>query len=85
MNIRKPIYAITLNNDGADNSGTTTIYEKLDVGYYLNSAVTNQMTTFANQITIPEKTDYIFQGYYTEQNGSGTKRTVPDNGWQNIW
>ena len=80
LNITKPIYAITLNNDGADNSGTTTIYEKLDVGYYLNSAVTNQMTTFANQITIPEKTDYIFQGYYTEQNGSGTKY-IDENGF----
>ena len=72
------LYTITLNNQSATNAGTTTIYEKYGVGYYLNSAMTNQMTTSANPITIPTKTGYTFLGYYTGQT-NGTQY-IQDNG-----
>ena len=60
------IYDITLDNQGATKSGTTHIYEKYSVGFYSNSEATS---TFSNgKIDIPQKDNYIFDGYWTEQN-----------------
>jgi len=66
-------YTVTLDNQNATTSGTTEIYEKYDTGYYLNSSATTQMTTSLNGITVPTRTGYVFGGYYTGTNGSGTQ------------
>ena len=65
-------YTITLNNHGATSSGTTAVYEKYNVGVYLDSALTKKMTTSANAITVPTKGGYAFLGYFTAASG-GTK------------
>ena len=65
-------YTITLDKqDGS--GGTDYIYEVYDNGYYLNNDGTNEMTTSTNGITIPSRTSYNFEGYYTGTNGSGTQ------------
>ena len=66
------VFTISLNNMSADKvAGTTAIYEKFNKGRYLDSAFTTDLTS--NKITTPEKTGHSFKGYYTEQNGKGTK------------
>ncbi len=62
-------YTITLNNQSATTSGTSTIYEKYATGYYSNSSA----TTSIKSITVPTKTGYTFGGYYTSTGGSGTQ------------
>ena len=63
------IYTITLNNQSATTAGTAIIYEKYNTNWYSESSATNVIST----ITVPSKTAYYFDGYYTEQNGEGTK------------
>ena len=41
-------YSITLDNQGATSAGTTSIYEKYNTGYYLDSSLSNQMTKWNN-------------------------------------
>ena len=80
LNIIKPIYTITLDNQNADiQQGTTEIYEKHSLGFYLNFNTTVQMTPSSNGIIIPEKDGYIFQGYYTQTNGEGIQY-IDENG-----
>jgi len=67
------IYAITLNNEDANTPGTSTIYEKYGDGFYLDLQTNNKMSEATNKITIPKKEDYNFLGYYTQENGKGTK------------
>ena len=69
----KPIFTITLNNQNATTPGTTVIYQKYSVGYFLDNNLQNQMTTSTNPITVPTRTGYLFEGYYTGTNGSGTQ------------
>lgn len=57
-------YTITLNNQSATTAGSPSISVTFD-------ASTNLSSTPA--ITVPEKTDYIFGGYYTETAGGGTQ------------
>ena len=72
------VFTISLNNMSADKTaGTTAVYEKFNKGRYLDSACTTDLTS--NKITIPEKTGHTFKGYYTEQNGKGTK-IIDENG-----
>ena len=66
------IYTITLNNQSATTAGTTTIYEKYNTGYYTDSGATTKMSS-NNGITVPTRTGYVFGGYYTGTNGSGTQ------------
>ena len=66
-------YSVKLDNRNATTTGTTSIYEKYNTGYYLNSEATTQITTSSNGITIPTKKGYAFGGYYTGKNGTGTK------------
>lgn len=68
-NFTPTVFEITLNNQSATTAGTTAIYEKYNTNWYGESAATNVITT----ITKPEKTGYYFDGYYTGQNGAGTK------------
>ena len=76
----KPTFTITLNNQSATTPGTTTIYEKYSIGYFLDNALQNQMSTSNNLITVPAKTGYIFGGYYTAINGGGTQY-IDSNGY----
>ncbi|MBQ9457563.1 MAG: InlB B-repeat-containing protein [Bacilli bacterium] len=74
------IYTIVLDNDSATSAGTTSIYEKYGVGYYLDSAASSQqMTASSNPITKPTKNGYVFGGYWTVDGGSGTKY-IDENG-----
>ncbi len=63
------IYTITLNNKSADTAGTAKIYEKYGSGWYSNSTA----STSISSITKPSKTGYVFSGYYTGENGTGTQ------------
>ena len=73
------ICTITLDDQNSTSAGTGTIYEKYNEGYYLDSETTTQMTSNSNSITIPTKTDYVFEGYYTQANGNGTQ-VIDENG-----
>ncbi len=63
---------ITLDNQGAGTAGTGNVYYKYNnktssCTYYSNSAT----TTCLNSISVPQKSNYEFQGYYTEKDGKG--------------
>lgn len=73
------IYTVTLDSQEADNVGTTAIYESYNTKYSLTSGG-NAMTSNSNSITIPTKTGYKFLGYYTEEDGNGTKY-IDENGY----
>ena len=73
LSINRPTFTITLNEESATTSGTTTIYVKYGTGYYLDSNLSNQMTTSSNGIIVPKKTGYVFLGYYTATSGGGTQ------------
>ena len=78
-------YSITLNNNGAKVAGTKTIYEKVIDGkstknYYLDVTLNNEMNNIKNTIDTPKKNNYIFNGYYTENNGLGSK-VIDENGY----
>ena len=73
------ICTIALDDQNSTSAGTGTIYEKYNEGYYLDSETTTQMTSNSNSITIPTKTDYVFEGYYTQANGNGTQ-VIDENG-----
>ena len=64
-------YTITLNNQSATTAGTASVAVTYDAN-----------TNIGTQITIPEKTGYIFGGYYTGTNGSGYQVISP-TGWFN--
>ena len=63
------VYTLTLDNQSATTIGTTEIFEKYSTNWYSEISATNVITT----ITKPVKTGYYFDGYYTGQNGAGTK------------
>ncbi len=76
---------ITLDSVGANNSGTANIYEKVINGksvsnYYLDKSLTKEMTKTTNKINNPSKNSYIFNGYYTNKNGSGDL-VIDNNGY----
>ncbi len=75
----KLVTTITLDNQSATTAGTTTIYQNKSAGFYSNSACTTALTTTAG-ITVPQKTDYLFKGYYTETNGQGVQ-ILDENGY----
>lgn len=79
LKISKPIFTIILDEQSPTVQGTTSIFEKYSIGFYLDQSLTNQMTTTTNGITIPEKDGYTFQGYYTQTNGGGTQY-IDENG-----
>ena len=62
------VYTITFDNQSATTSGTTKIYEAYGKSYSLTSGGSAVST-----ITKPTKTNYVFGGYYTGTNGSGTQ------------
>ena len=72
-------YTITLNNQSATSAGTTQIYETYGTKFSLTSGGA-EMTTSTNNITVPTRTNYAFEGYYTERNGEGTQ-VIDANGF----
>ena len=62
-------FVITLNNQEATTAGTSVYYERYNVGNYANLACTQTIS----KITVPTKYGYSFSGYYTGENGQGTK------------
>ena len=63
---------ITLNQQSGS-GGTSTIYEKLNKGFYLDASCSKTMTTSANKVTAPTRTGYTFGGYWTNTGGGGTQ------------
>ena len=58
-------FNITLDNDNATTNGTSTLYMRYADGVYLDNTYANKMTTSSNPIsTLPQRTGYIFDGYY---------------------
>lgn len=64
------VYDITLDNQGATSAGSTHIYEKYSVGFYGTSTCSSKIS----KITLPKKNNYIFDGYWTEQNDWKTSK-----------
>lgn len=75
-NWKNAVYPIILDKQSGT-GGTSTIYEKYNVGYYTDSSCTTQITNSANRITIPTRSGYTFGGYYTSSNGSGIQYISP--------
>ncbi|MBQ4394834.1 MAG: hypothetical protein II825_06015 [Paludibacteraceae bacterium] len=69
-------YTITLTNHGATTAGTTSVSVTFDA--------TTGLTT---GISVPSKTGYIFSGYYTGEDGTGTQLINSAGAWQtgNAW
>ena len=64
-------YTISLNGNEATTVGTTAIYEKYNTGIYLDSALSNAMSTNANAITKPTRS------YTVSFNANNTGITIP--------
>ena len=65
------VLTITLNHSSPTNSPSpSTAYLKYGVGWYSNSAAT---ASLYSMVTVPQKTNYTFGGYWTGQNGTGTR------------
>ena len=62
------VYSITLNNMDATTKGTETLYEKYSEGFYKESGCANRVSG-TQGIVVPTKEGYVFQGYYTNENG----------------
>ena len=67
-------FVITLDNANATENGTSTIYENYGDGVYLESSLTNKMTTSTNPITKPKREYTVTYNYNGsgQANGSGT-------------
>ena len=64
------IYKITLDSNGATSAGRAEVYEKYDIGYYLDSEGTDEITPSSEySIGVPRRTGYYFAGYYTAIDG----------------
>lgn len=63
-------FKITLSSTGATSAGTTEVYFAFGTEtYYSDANLTNQITS----IITPSKSNNNFQGYFTAENGVGTK------------
>ena len=71
LTVLQSLFVITLNNNSATSAGTQRIYEFYNVGWYSTSSTSSE--NVISSITIPYKDGYIFDGYYTEQDGEGTQ------------
>lgn len=65
-------YTVSMNNHGADiRTGTSSV-----------TATFGTNTNISSNITTPQKTGYKFDGYYTGENGVGTKLINASGAWQ---
>ena len=75
------IYRASLDNQGADTPGTIILWYKLNtvengVYYYTDSNCTRPINGYC--ITCPTKSGYVFGGYFTGKNGTGTQYVTDD-------
>ena len=63
------VYTVTLNSEGAENTGTGFYYEKYSIGNFSDSSCSQSISS----ITKPSWAGKIFGGYYTGRNGTGTQ------------
>ena len=70
----REVYQITLNNQGATTAGTSCYFEWYNHGNYTTEGCINAIDT----IVAPTKDNYIFDGYFTGVNGTGTKYVDAD-------
>ena len=68
------VYKIKINNAGGTGD-VSAIYEKYDNGFYYDDTCSNAVSN--NKISIPVKTNYIFEGYY---NGKGDVQVIDSKG-----
>ena len=61
------LYNITLNHGNGNTS--TTIYQRYATGFYSNSGATTEITS----VSVPTRSGYTFNGYYTSSNGQGNQ------------
>jgi len=74
-----PVHYITLSNNSATTAGTERIFLKEEFGYYLEkTCLDDSQMTSSNGITIPQRTNHSFEGYYTDEDGNGTQIIGPD-------
>ena len=74
-------YKVTLDNQGATAAGTSEVYYQYNTTYTINGVtcyyytdvILKSCVTNGTTITVPTKTGYTFDGYYTEVNGGGTQ------------
>ena len=86
VSLGENIYMVRLDSTGSDNSGTTRFYYEYDKSavingtevYYYNDSKLKQPLTNGVKIAIPSKKGYTFDGYYSKENGSGTKYVNSD-------
>lgn len=76
------VYTISLSEGDPTTSGTPAIYEKYNVGFFLDEDCTKRMTSSTNPITKPIKTNYVFKGYYSSSGGIGLT-IIDENGYIN--
>ena len=74
------VYAVTLDNESATTAGTTGFWYQFNTHspchYYTNNTSFDSSHCLGSNgytITPPQKTGYTFGGYWTGQNGTGTK------------
>lgn len=65
----REVYRITLDNQGATTAGTPCYFEWYNHGNYTTEGCIGEIDT----IDVPTKDNYIFNGYFTGANGTGTK------------
>ena len=63
-------YTVTLDNQSATSAGTESVYVTFDAN-----------TNLTDKITCPATTGYMFAGYYTDSDGSGTKLIAASGEW----
>lgn len=83
------VYKITLDNQGANKGeeGTGAVWEKYNIGFYSDVAITKQYTDSNKKIICPKKKNYTFGGYWTvknDYNQSNGQQIVDGNGEINI-
>ncbi len=72
-------YTITLNANGATQGGESSILLSYGDNFYKDTKWTNKMTADMNNVTVPSRTGYIFDGFYDAKTGG--KQMIDKNGY----
>src|SRR5574344_655069 len=68
------VYKITLQNDNSNDNDNSQIFEKYNIGFYLDYECTMKMSFNSNYITPPKKIGYSFENYiFEEEDGTETE------------
>ena len=59
------LYTVTLDDNGATAAGTDKVYVSYGDAFYKDAAYAQKMTDAANGISVPSRTGYIFEGFYS--------------------